>query len=398
MDGMLMKRKAIVFVLLLGCSVGAEDLMIQSFDATGALTFNEIPNATSYGVQQQSAGEWTSLFDFSAAGSGMATATVSMADPAMLYRVAATVTNPPAPPGMVFIPAGSFQMGDNFSERGSNELPVHTVYVSAFYMDRYEVTNDEMVRVLNWAYGQGKLTVSASSVRNAEGNSQELVDLDDSNCRISWNGSQFVMKATNGSGYPCVEVTWYGAVAYCNYRTQMEGGGRTSCYNLSDWSGNWSATGYRLPTEAEWEKAARGGLSGQRFPWGATIQHARANYYSDSSSTYDTSPTRGYHPNWVDGGWPYTSPVGAFAPNGYWLYDMAGNVWEWCGDWYSSGYYEVSPGTDPRGPASGSYRVYRGGSWIDNAGYCRVASRDRSNTGLSGGHAGFRAVLPPGQW
>ena len=118
------------------------------------------------------------------------------------------------PSGMALIPAGSFSMGDNFNEGGSNERPVHSVYVSAFYMDKYEVTNDKMVEVMQWAYGQGKLTVTSSSVRNAEGNSQELLDLDDSACRITWNGSQFGMKALKGSGYPCVEVTWYGAAAF----------------------------------------------------------------------------------------------------------------------------------------------------------------------------------------
>ena len=108
-------------------------------------------------------------------------------------------------------------------------------------MDRYVVTNNEMVEVLNWAHGQGTLTVTASSVQNAEGDAQELLNLDDSDCRIEWNGSQFVMKSAKGSGFPCVEVTWYGAVAYCNYRTLMEGGGRTPCYDFSDWSCDWSA-------------------------------------------------------------------------------------------------------------------------------------------------------------
>ena len=299
------------------------------------------------------------------------------------------------PSGMALIPAGSFSMGDNFNEGGSNERPVHSVYVSAFYMDKYEVTNDKMVEVMQWAYGQGKLTVTSSSVRNAEGNSQELLDLDDSACRITWNGSQFGMKALKGSGYPCVEVTWYGAAAFCNYRSQMEG--RSPCYDLSDWSCDWNANGYRLPTEAEWEKAARGGSSGNRFPWGDTIQHTRANYHSSSSYSYDTSSTRGYHPDYDSDGYPYTSPVGSFAANGYGLFDMAGNVWEWCHDWYDSDYYDTSPGSNPTGPTSGSNRVRRGGGWRYDANYCRSAYRNYNYPAYCNYNFGFRAVLPPGQ-
>ena len=169
---------------------------------------------------------------------------------------------------------------------------------------------------------------------------------------------------------------------------------RIGLFDLSaDWV-SWVANGYRLPTEAEWEKAARGGLSGQRFPWGNTISESQANYYGNTNSyTYDSGPD-GYNDVGQIGGSPYTSPVGYFGANGYGLYDMAGNVWEWCWDWYGS--YSSGSG-DPRGPASGSTRVIRGGGWIGDAILCRTAARGRGDPTGSGESIGLRSVLTSGQ-
>lgn len=300
---------------------------------------------------------------------------------------------------MILIEGGSFAMGDTFAEGNADELPVHTVTVSPFSMDPYEVTNDRMVEVLQWAHDQNPplIDVTSSSVRNTQGASRPLLDLGSVDCRITWTGSRFEIKSAKGAGYPCVTVTWFGAAAYCNYRSLQDG--LTPCYDMSDWSCNWDGGGYRLPTEAEWEYAARGGESGLRFPWGANINHAHANYWAFGFLyTYDTSPylVATYHPDYDDGEFPYTSPVGCLPPNGFGLYDMAGNVREWCGDWYDEDYYDVSgDSTDPAGPPSGSLRAIRGGSWGSRADACRVAVRG-SSQGWGTRYIGFRAVRRAG--
>jgi formylglycine-generating enzyme required for sulfatase activity len=276
------------------------------------------------------------------------------------YRMQIALPTPvPPPPAnrMALIPAGSFSMGDSLWAPGDglvNELPVQTVNVSAFYMDRYEVTRALWDEV--WAWG---LTNGYTDLLNGSG------------------------KTTN---HPVHTITWYEMLKWSNARSQKDG--LTPCYTLDGVvmkTGigspvcDFSANGYRLPTEAEWEKAARGGLSGKRFPWGDTITHSEANYYSDASLSYDVSPTRGAHPIYATGGFPYSSPVGSFAPNDYGLYDMAGNMYEACWDWYSPSYYASSPLSDPTGPPSGVQRVLRGGSWANWAQFCRVASRNIIN-------------------
>jgi formylglycine-generating enzyme required for sulfatase activity len=314
-----------------------------------------------------------------------------------LSRVQLTVTNTDArfrivnadhsnaPPNMVLIPAGSNRGMNPVGAGESHDLcsypSSYSLSVDPFYMDRDEVTNDRMAEVLQWAYDHALVSATAATVRNAQGDEQELLDLDAAQCRLAWNGSTFEMKAAKGSGYPCVEVSWHGAVAFCNYRSEMEG--RTACYDLSDWSCNFGADGYRLPTAEEWELAARGGAAGKRFPSGGdTISHGRANYYAFNWSDYDLSGG-GFHPSYRSGGYPYTSPVGAFAANGYGLHDMAGNVSEWCNDWHPC--YE------------GTNRVYRGGGWsgyadASRAGYLICFLPDGSY-----GFLGFRAVRPAGR-
>ena len=281
----------------------------------------------------------------------------------------------PDPERLVFIPEGPFQMGDKFNEGYSNEVPVHTVYVSAFYMDKYIVTKALWDEVYQWAVSHDYSFDNAGSG-----------------------------KAAN---HPVQTIDWYDAVKWCNARSEKEGrtpayytsAGQTTVYRSgqtdvqNEWV-RWNA-GYRLPTEAEWEKAARGGASGHRFPWSDmdTITHSRANYNSFWSDPGDVSPTHGYHPTFNDGLEPYTSPAGYFAPNGYGLYDMAGNVFGWCWDWM--GDYSSNSQTDPRGPASGSRRMGRGGSWYASSFYCRAAYRYNGTYYPTFRYydLGFRAVL-----
>lgn len=322
------------------------------------------------------------------------------------------------PAGMVYVPAGEFLMGDPFNEGNSNELPRHAVNTSAFYMDRYEVTNQQYADALNWAKNQGNLITVTNGVvyKYNSGTSYLYCDTTTNHpySRITWNGSTFGVTAGK-ENHPMVLVSWYGSVAYCNWRSEMQG--KPSCYDLATWSCNYSVNGYRLPTEAEWEKAARGGTPSRRFPWSDndTIQHDRANYYSRSDFSYDTSPTRGYHPLWGVGNYPWTSPVGFFngdlrrkvdydwpgsqetyqtadGANGYGLYDMAGNVWEWCNDWYDGSYYSATPypHVNPRGPTNGSYRVLRGGSCYGVSILVRCAYRVKTSPFERYNHHGLR--------
>jgi formylglycine-generating enzyme required for sulfatase activity len=284
---------------------------------------------------------------------------------------------------MVLIPAGSFTMGDAFAEGNTYERPTHSVYVSAFYLEKNLVTKGlwDQVRFSNDGNGYGF---------NNPG----------------------LGKATN---HPVYHITWFEAVKWCNARSEMEG--LTPCYytnsslttvyrigSIAPYM-NWNANGYRLPTEVEWEKATRGGFSGQRYPWSDTITHSKANYRSYDAYAYlgDLSPTRGYNPTYNDGVIPYTSPVGAFAANGYGLYDMAGNVAEWCWDWFDSTWYGNAGATqaDTRGPTSvpSNIRVVRSGSWDISALSVRCASRayglPADTSGSSGetlNYLGFRCV------
>jgi len=249
---------------------------------------------------------------------------------------------------MVLIPAGEFEMGSNDEDARNNEQPVHTVYVDAFYMDTHEVTNAEYQKFVlanpQWQKERIRYTFNSSSYLK------------------HWNGNNYPAGKAN---HPVIYVGWYAAMAY------------------AEWAGK------RLPTEAEWEKAARGGLRGKKYPWGDSIDSNYANFG-----------------NKIKG----TTAVGSYIANGYGLYDMAGNVWEWCLDEYDADFYSVSP---PRNPLSGApsvkwllanyivdyivvksnqKRVVRGGSWFFSAHLVRVANRSGLTPSFSTISFGFRCA------
>jgi len=299
--------------------------------------------------------------------------------------------------GLILIPGGEYLMGDPFGDGDSDEQPVHPVFIDTFMMSRHEVTNQQYLEFLNNTFSAGLIEVKTDNLvyKKTTGYRYCATYDADHNSRIAFTGSRFVLAPSEKANHPMVEVTWYGAAAYCNWRSEQLG--KELCYNPTTFAPDLSKHGCRLPTEAEWEVAARGGAAGRRFPWGDTINHDYANYLANGSAfTYDTSPYTTYtcHPTYAVGTQPHTAPVGSFSANGYGLFDMVGNVWEWCNDWYHGTYYSSSPYYNPPGPASGSSRVIRGGAWNNGpAVLCRVASRNNYNPTYLNYSIGFRLAL-----
>ena len=232
---------------------------------------------------------------------------------------------PTAPDGMVLIPAGEFEMGSIYLDAENDEQPVHTVSIDAFFMDEHEVTNLEYKQ---FVLANPRWQKARIDKRFHNGNYLN-----------HWNGNDYPAGKSN---HPVVHVSWYGAMAYASWVEK------------------------RLPTEAEWEYAARGGLAGKKYPWGDGIGLGKANYGNNVGDT---------------------TPVDRYPSNGYGLYDMAGNVWEWCLDEYNKDFYFGSPRKNPLSGANSvqwvmnnftnvkTSRVLRGGSWYDSPFHLRVAYR-----------------------
>jgi formylglycine-generating enzyme required for sulfatase activity len=295
---------------------------------------------------------------------------------------------------MVFIPGGRFLRG---SENGApDEQPVREITLDGFWIDSHEVTNEEFTRFVRET---GYVTVAerrpdpaqypgvppeklvpGAAVFHAPKEEVSLADY------LSWweyvPGADWRHPEGPGSSlhgrerHPVVQVCWFDAVKY------------------AEWAGK------RLPTEAEWEYAARGGLQGADFVWGAELNPQGRHMANIWQGRFP-------HRNSAEDGYATTAPVGSFPPNRYGLYDMAGNVWEWCADWYRPDYFGACPDTNPPGPSDSldpdepgvSKRVQRGGSFLCNEVYCngyRPSTRMKASPDTALCHSGFRCVISAG--
>jgi formylglycine-generating enzyme len=274
---------------------------------------------------------------------------------------------------MVLIPGGTFYMGDSFNEGfpQDGETPVKEVEVSPFHMDTFAVTNKDFSAFVKdtdyitesekygWSFVFYQF-VDRDKVELAEPSNHWWLPVKDAYWSQPEGKGSSIEERMN---HPVVQVTWNDAMAYC------------------DWAGK------RLPTEAEWEFAARGGLVKKRYPWGDELtpdgEH-RCNIWQGRFPTY----------NDMSDGYIGTAPVDTFKPNGYGLYNMSGNVWEWCSDYFDPR-YDHSKIKDPKGPDRGRGRSMRGGSFLCHDSYCnryRVAARNSNPPDTSSSNLGFRCV------
>ena len=277
----------------------------------------------------------------------------------------------------VDIPAGRFRMGDPFGEgyAADGETPVHEVSLNGFRMDATAVTNEQFasfVEATGYRTEAERFGSSAVFHLLVEAEKKDVLGVA---AGTPWwlnvRGADWAHPAGPKSHWsalarhPVVHVSHNDAVAYCK------------------WAGR------RLPTEAEWEYAARGGLEGRRYPWGDSLLGPEEEHLCNIWQ--GTFPAV----NSADDGYVGTAPVKSFPPNGYGLYEVSGNVWEWCSDWFLPKYYRTSPSSGPQGPTIGSGRVMRGGSYLCHDSYCnryRVAARSSNTPESSSGNTGFRTV------
>jgi formylglycine-generating enzyme len=263
-------------------------------------------------------------------------------------------------PETALIPGGKFQMG---SDDGDNdEKPIHTVILDSFYLGKYEVTNEQFCKFLNENGNQSKDAtqwIKLDGTWNAE------------KCRIIQKDNQFSVES-GFDNYPVVYVSWDAAVAYCKWLSEKTG------------------KVYRLPTEAEWEFAAGNGSKHTKYSWGNSEPSAtKGGNVADEDLKKD-------FPKWeifndYSDGFILNAPVGSFTANDFGLFDMTGNVWEWCSDW--KGEYNKSEEKNPVGAQLGTKKVIRGGGWLGSPEACRVVDRYSDTPDHRGHSMGFRIAM-----
>jgi formylglycine-generating enzyme len=277
--------------------------------------------------------------------------------------------------GMALLPDGEFLMGseDRLAYPDDGEGPVRRVRVSSFRMDVFAVTNTEFGRFvddagyvteaerLGWSLVFAGLLPDGFQPDRGVGRAPWWRQVEGAD----WRHPEGPASTIEDRGeHPVVHVTWNDAHAYA------------------------TSNGKRLPTEAEWEYAARGGLEGRPFPWGSELEPDGEHRMNVWQGSFPRRNTR------ADGFYG-TAPVDAFPPNGYGLHNMTGNTWEWCVDWLSRAFHTRDRRTNPRGPLGGTHKVVRGGSYLSHASYCRryrVSARSALTPDTSGGDVGFRCA------
>ncbi|MHC4698344.1 MAG: formylglycine-generating enzyme family protein [Planctomycetota bacterium] len=288
----------------------------------------------------------------------------------------------PMAKNMVFVQGGSFQMGNIFDGGDPDERPVHEVELSSFWIGKHEVTIGEF----------GEFVTAAGYMTTAEERGGCTVFVGpkaEKRPDADWRNVYF----EQNKHHPVTCVSWYDAVEYCNWRSRNEG--FEPCYKGQgdDITCDFGANGYRLPTEAEWEYAARSGGKPYKYAWGngdPYIDGKPAGNTKDEAAKREFGVQKIWHG--YDDGYAYTAPVGRFAPNELGIYDISGNVYEWCWDWYDEKYYENCPVQGPTGPTGGTIRACRDVGFSCSIIHECVASRGKGKPTLTFSWGGFRTA------
>jgi len=394
-----MQRIVVTLTLTLTCltpllaidpPVAAIHLVENGEELTMMLTWTAVAEADYYGIYSCSTACDEAGLPLRFIDSGQLSCEVSGSEQGFFYVTAEAAPQPPA--GFCLVHAGTFTMGQNGAA-----MPEHTITLTrSFFLAEHEVTNAEYRDALQWAYDGGLVTVAGDWVRAHGVDIFFLGDQEHGELLFDADAGQFYLQAATAdhgswgpgmafpggydpAAHPVKYANWYGAACYCDWLSLQ--GGLTPFYN-GDWSVGpghdpYQAEGYTLPTEAEWEHAARY-HDGRRYPWGDYPPNCNyANFWN----------------NYFCVGWTRRVGVLPAGNSQLGLQDLAGNIWEWCNDWWDNDYYYSTPPVDPPGPVTGVERIMRGGFWFFSAEILQSASRGYVEPEHASYYAGFRPRL-----